>query len=199
MRMYTYVFQLPTFSHTHTRTHTHTHTHTRTHTRKCAYVYVCIPTPHILMGAAVSIKEIHLCTIYVFQSRVFVRIHNTVGRIDTFCVYFYVCTLTPCILMNHCVFYVCACTLTPCVVMHAAAGAYHSVAVSDRGDVYTFGSNRNGQLGKAQADLQVSVSLLTVRYLHAQTHRLLCIESITSTQRTREDLSLHRHTDYFVL
>jgi alpha-tubulin suppressor-like RCC1 family protein len=33
-----------------------------------------------------------------------------------------------------------------------SAGAYHSVAVSDRGDIYTFGSNRNGQLAKGQAD-----------------------------------------------
>eukprot|EP00961_Rhodomonas_salina_P044341 595728-Rhodomonas_salina.1 len=34
-----------------------------------------------------------------------------------------------------------------------AAGAYHSIIVSDRGDVYAFGSNRNGQLGNGQADL----------------------------------------------
>ena len=30
-------------------------------------------------------------------------------------------------------------------VSAVAAGAYHSHAISDRGDLYSFGSNRNGQ------------------------------------------------------
>ena len=39
-------------------------------------------------------------------------------------------------------------------VSSIAASAYHSVMVSDRGDIYSFGSNRNGQLGNGQADLE---------------------------------------------
>ena len=41
-------------------------------------------------------------------------------------------------------------------VSAVAAGAYHSIAVSDRGDLYSFGSNRNGQLGNDLSDFQVS-------------------------------------------
>uniref|UniRef100_A0A7S0VEC2 RCC1-like domain-containing protein n=1 Tax=Hemiselmis tepida TaxID=464990 RepID=A0A7S0VEC2_9CRYP len=37
-------------------------------------------------------------------------------------------------------------------VSSIAAGSYHTVIVSDRGDVFTFGSNREGQLGIGYAD-----------------------------------------------
>jgi len=213
--MYSNSLHFHTHTHTHTHTYTHTHTHTHTHANVRMYTYV-FHLPTFWWAQLCPSREYILCTTYVFQLRVFVCIHHTVGSMDTFCVYVYVCTLTPCILMNHCVFYVCVCTLTPCilmnhcvfyvcvctltpcVVMHTAAGAYHSVAVSDRGDVYTFGSNRNGQLGKAQADLQVSASLSTDSYLHRHTDYFVLYVLHRHNEPERTSLSIHPSLPLFL-